>query len=290
MIDPHLEMEAAWECDPLLAKKEGRLGKGSSGDVYLAVESGRKMALKIVPITLKGKDTQKLLQQLKDLYTSHHPNITAFHGAQYDQKGSSILIAFEYCDLKSLKDLLAKVTTLPEDVMGNCTLQVVRGLRYLHAERRIIHRDIKPNNVLVNSKGQFKITDFGMSKELSSTLSAGQTWIGTNSYMSPERVGGLDYTFNADVWSLGLLVYQCCTALPPYLGTNTFELLDQIVDGTPPCLPKGQFSNEAVDFVSLCLKKSHNERPDCDYLITHPFLKKYRNVNVADWLRQAGPG
>lgn len=87
--------------------------------------------------------------------------------------------------------------------MGNCALQVVRGLSYLHGDRRIIHRDIKPSNVLVNSQGKFKISDFGMSKELSDTLTAGQTWVGTSSYMSPERVGGMDYSFNADIWSLG---------------------------------------------------------------------------------------
>jgi serine/threonine protein kinase len=134
---------------------------------------------------------------------------------------------------------------MPEEIVGNCAMQCVKGLHYLHKERRIIHRDIKPSNILVNSVGEFKITDFGMSKELSSALSAGQTWIGTNQYMSPERVGGLDYSFNADVWSLGLLLYQCATGHQPYQGSNTFELLDQIVDGEPPALPAGTFTNEA---------------------------------------------
>eukprot|EP00283_Hemiselmis_rufescens_P016124 CAMPEP_0173440474 /NCGR_PEP_ID=MMETSP1357-20121228/22951_1 /TAXON_ID=77926 /ORGANISM="Hemiselmis rufescens, Strain PCC563" /LENGTH=282 /DNA_ID=CAMNT_0014405953 /DNA_START=93 /DNA_END=937 /DNA_ORIENTATION=- len=280
-------MEDTWEVDPLSVVCKAKLGKGQSGDVHLAEDgSGRQLALKTVPITLQTTDVAQLLQQLRELYSSRHPNVTAFYGAAYDEKSSLVMIACEYMDMKSLKDLLLRSRTLPEAVMGNCALQVVRGLRYLHSERRIIHRDIKPNNVLVNSSGAFKITDFGMSKGLSDAFSAGQTWIGTNAYMSPERVGGLDYSFNADVWSLGLMTYQCCTGLAPYQGSNTFELLDQIVDGDPPVLPRAQFSNEACDFVSLCLKKGHNERPGCDFLISHPFAKKYADTDVRGWLQQ----
>ena len=87
--------------------------------------------------------------------------------------------------------------------------------------------------------------------------------------MSPERVGGMNYSFNADIWSLGLLVFQCSTGEAPYANVNTFELLDMIVDGNPPTLPQGKFSNEACDFVSLCLKKSQHERPDCELLLMH---------------------
>mmetsp|Transcript_38021 Transcript_38021/g.93456 ORF Transcript_38021/g.93456 Transcript_38021/m.93456 type:complete len:361 (-) Transcript_38021:83-1165(-) len=289
MNDAGFPLEEPWVVDPIKVKKVSKLGKGSSGDVILAVESGgkgRQMALKIVPITLKKSDVDPVVGQLRDLYDSRHPNVTAFHGAAYDSAISCICIAFEYMDLKSLKDVLLVTKKIPEDIMGNCALQITRGLKYLHFDRRIMHRDIKPNNVLVNSKGQFKISDFGMSKELSNTLSAGQTWVGTSSYMSPERVGGLDYSFNADVWSLGLLVYECSTGLKPYGGHNTFELLDQIVDGEPPALPQGQFSHEAVDFVGLCLKKSHSERPDCEFLVTHPYLKKHKNADVTAWLKK----
>jgi len=290
MADTGLTLEEAWEVDCLQAGRQEKLGKGSSGDVWLAVDtsykaaSGRRFALKIVPITLKPSDMVPVVDQLRDLYSSRHPNVTAFHGAAYDSEMSTICIAFEYCDLKSLKDVLVHTKAMPENVLGNCALQVLRGLLYLHGERRIMHRDVKPSNVLVNSEGRFKIADFGMSKELGDTLAAGQTWVGTSSYMSPERVGGLDYSFNADVWSLGLLVFECATGKPPYAGVNTFELLDQIVDGSPPQLQQGQFSNEACDFVSLCLKKDHHERPDCEILITHPFLKKHRAVDVKGFL------
>jgi len=225
-----------------------------------------------------------VVDQLRDLYSSKHPNVTAFHGAAYDSDMCTICIAFEYMDLKSLKDVMTYCKKMPENIVGNCSLQILRGLHYLHYERRIMHRDIKPSNVLVNSSGIFKIADFGMSKELGDTLAAGQTWVGTSSYMSPERVGGMDYSFNADVWSLGLLVFECATGKPPYAGVSTFELLDKIVDETPPVLAKGVFSNEACDFVSLCLKKDHHERPDCELMLTHPFLKKHKVVDVQAWL------
>jgi serine/threonine protein kinase len=161
--------------------------------------------------------------------------------------------------------------------------QVIAGMVYLHGTRRLIHRDIKPSNVLLNSGGMFKIADFGMSKELSDTMSAGQTWVGTSSYMSPERVMGINYSFNADIWSLGIIVYECCTGQAPFGGAQTYELLDNIVDKEPPALPE-DFSNEARHFVSLCLTKDQESRPGSDQLLQHPFILVNQAAPVVQWL------
>mmetsp|Transcript_77418 Transcript_77418/g.208904 ORF Transcript_77418/g.208904 Transcript_77418/m.208904 type:complete len:243 (-) Transcript_77418:122-850(-) len=233
---------------------------------------------------MKAEHTEGFLKRLRDLYNSRHPNIASFHGAAYDVARSEMVIAFEYMDQRSLKDVINRCTDrkIPEDIMGCCAGQVVSGLHYLHDQRRVIHRDIKPSNILVNSKGQCKLTDFGMARELH-TFDAGHTWVGTSSYMSPERVGGESYSFSADIWSLGVLVFEACTGHSPYEGTAQFEILDRIVDGDPPALP-ATFSGQAVDFVHLCTKKVPAERPGTDVLLTHPFLTINAGANIVSWL------
>mmetsp|Transcript_54886 Transcript_54886/g.130317 ORF Transcript_54886/g.130317 Transcript_54886/m.130317 type:complete len:369 (+) Transcript_54886:33-1139(+) len=275
--------------DPLALEAGEQIGRGSSGRVLMARSPlGKDIALKVVPIALRS-GFEEVVEELVALYQSHHPHVAAFHGAAYNQSEQCMVIAFEYLDRKSLRDVLKTASTIPESIMACASAQVLAGMIYLHRERRLIHRDIKPTNVLVNSKGRCKISDFGMSKELSNTLSAGQTWVGTSSYMSPERVGGQDYTFNADVWGLGILVFECCTGKPPWEGAQTFELLDKIVDGDPPELPKS-FSPEARDFVVKALEKDHERRAGSDGMATHAWVSSsgtaanVRERRVAEWL------
>ncbi len=96
--------------------------------------------------------------------------------------------------------------------------QALAGLRHLHRELRVIHRDIKPSNMLLTSSGQLKITDFGVSGQLTNSVSQALSWVGTLTYMSPERIKGESYSFNSDVWSLGLLLVQCAIGRFPYTG------------------------------------------------------------------------
>ena len=170
--DVHFEVDDLQEL-----QQQEVVGKGSSGNVFKALHrpTGTTVCLKMVPIALKDADREIVLSQLRELYRSDHPNVTAFHGASYD--GHAIVIAVEYMAHRSAKDILRKLGRLSEEVTGYCCGSVMQGLRYLHQDRKIIHRDIKPSNILLNSNGIFKISDFGMSKELEHTISAGQTWV-----------------------------------------------------------------------------------------------------------------
>jgi mitogen-activated protein kinase kinase 1 len=94
--------------------------------------------------------------------------------------------------------------------------QVLTGLSHLHKALRVVHRDIKPSNLLLNSAGQLKLTDFGVSGQLSNSMSKCLSWVGTVTYMSPERIRGDTYSYNTDVWSLGLLLLECATGRFPY--------------------------------------------------------------------------
>jgi len=288
--------DGVWEVKPselAMAEPKEICGKGKSGTVHKAVHSstGKVAALKVVTIALlKGSDV--VVKQLSDLYRSNHPNVAAFYGAEYDTSKSQMMIAFEYMDRRSLKDLLQKNGPIPELVMSVGCKHMLAGLNYLHDTRHIVHRDIKPSNVLVSSEGMFKITDFGMSKELTEAIPQGDTWVGTSLYMSPERVGGEKHSYNADVWSLGIVAVECCTGACPFGDSNSsdacsMDALDMIVDGDPPTLPHDKFSPQAVDFVSLCCTKSATERPGCNLLLDHPFLGLHAPEKAKDWLATA---
>ena len=89
------------------------------------------------------------------------------------------------------------------------TIQILKGLEYLHKTMKVIHRDIKPSNILINKKGQVKIADFGVSGKMEGTYDCMSTWVGTVSYMSPERLKGESYFADTDIWSLGLVLVEC---------------------------------------------------------------------------------
>ena len=127
----------------------------------------------------------------------------------------SVHVVLELMDLGSLADMRKAMVSTdppPERVVANITLQVVTGLTALHAAHQL-HRDIKPQNILINTEGWVKLADFGIAKELDSTAALAQTFVGTSTYMSPERATGQAYSYQADVWSVGLVVYELATGV-----------------------------------------------------------------------------
>ena len=140
-----------------------------------------------------------------------------------------------------------------------------------------VHRDVKPGNVLLNSRGEVKISDFGLSAELDSTKEMCATFIGTHAYMSPERLGGKQYSFASDIWSLGITLVECALGQFPYTaytGSNYFVLLSQILNDPPPQLPE-TFSQAFRDFILLCLCKEPEQRPSAEQLLKHEFIRMY---------------
>lgn len=173
---------------------------------------------------------------------------------------------------------------------------MVAGLVYLHKTLRIVYRDIKPNNLLLNSRGELKISDFGVSGQLTSSVSNCLSWVGTVTYMSPERIKGDSYSYDSDLWSLGLTLLECALGRYPYPPPGDvsgqplgfWELLEYIVVEAPPLLPRDDghsFSAEFADFISLCMQKECACRPASTDLAKHPFLKMHQNVNLADLLK-----
>ena len=259
------------------------LGKGASSLVRRAVHkpSQTQLAVKIINVFDKTKRDQ-LLRELRTLYTSqNYPWLVDFHDCLYDE--GAMYIVLEYMDGGSLADVLqaAQLTgssALSESVLARLSTRVLGGLIYLHRERHQVHRDVKPGNILLNTRGEVKISDFGLSAELDSTKEMCATFIGTHAYMSPERLGGKPYSFASDVWSLGITLVECAEGQYPYpsfSSANAFVLLSQIINDPAPTLSTESFSPALVDFVARSLHKEPEHRPLAHELLEHPWLRMH---------------
>jgi serine/threonine protein kinase len=212
-----------------------------------------------------------------------------YHAAFFSE--GSISIVLDYMDGGSLSDVTRAIGCIPETQLAGFAAQIVSGLRYLHANLRIVHRDVKPSNLLVNKAGRVKISDFGVSGQLANSVTKCNSWVGTVTYMSPERISGGKYGFDSDVWSFGLSLLECAVGRFPYppskpgewvVGVKDkgggsmgfWDLLDHIVEEDPPSLGVGDlFSKDFADFVGKCLVKEPGDRASAGDLLTSKWLE-----------------
>ncbi|CAD2214170.1 mitogen-activated protein kinase kinase 1 [Angomonas deanei] len=205
--------------DLVLVREEegGFLGRGSSGSVRRAIHrvTGQAVALKEIKVTSQAhlSEIRRELETLHASGTRPSSQLVDFYGA-FSHEGS-VFIAVECLD--GSLDELPKPVPLP--VLSRITHGILLGLFYLHRTRHLIHRDLKPNNVLFNLQtGAVKISDFGVSSYLECTKGDANSFVGTVTYMSPERLKGEIYSYSADIWSLGLVIAELAVGACPYSG------------------------------------------------------------------------
>lgn len=282
-------------------EKLGELGSGNGGVVMKVrhVPTQLIMARKLIHLEVKPAIKKQIILELKVLHECNFPHIVGFYGAFYSD--GEISICMEYMDGGSLDLILKRAGRIPEPILGKITDAVLKGLNYLRDKHSIMHRDVKPSNILVNSSGEIKICDFGVSGQLIDSMA--NSFVGTRSYMSPERLQGTHYSVQSDIWSLGLSLVEMAIGMYPIPPPNSdtldrifsencgdlspgqasaeprpmaiFELLDYIVNEPPPKLEHKIFSAEFKDFVDQCLKKIPEERADLKTLMvkSHSSLK-----------------
>jgi len=136
----------------------------------------------------------------------------------------------EFMDKGSLDNIYKKIGPIDIEIVGRVALAVLEGLTYLYDVHRIIHRDIKPSNILFNSAGQIKICDFGVSGELINSIA--DTFVGTSTYMSPERIQGAQYTVKSDVWSLGISLIELALGRFPFSDSSSDDSDLSDLEGT----------------------------------------------------------
>ncbi|TCD70153.1 MAP kinase kinase (MEK) [Steccherinum ochraceum] len=195
------------------------LGQGNGGSVKKVehTPSGTIMAKKIVLIDAKPSVRKQILRELQIMHDCNSQYIISFYGAFISDP--NICICMEFMDKGSLDGIYKKIGPIDIDVVGKVALAVLEGLTYLYDVHRIIHRDIKPSNILCNSKGQIKICDFGVSGELINSIA--DTFVGTSTYMSPERIQGAQYTVKSDVWSLGISLIELALGRFPFADDSS---------------------------------------------------------------------
>ena len=238
------------------------VGKGAYGSVHKGrhIPTGNVVALKIINLDTPDDDVADiqrevaLLSQLRDA-----PNVTKYYGCYMD--GPRVWIAMEFAQGGSVLSLMkaSKDGCLEEKYVAVIIREVLVGLSYLH-KVPVIHRDIKAANILVTSTGKVMICDFGVSALLATTSSKRNTLTGTPYWMAPEVVQSVPaYDTKADIWSLGIMVYEMIKGTPPHSNLDKFQVMELIPRVKPPRLAENEGGKDVREFMSSCLKESPSE-------------------------------
>ncbi|GAB6021983.1 Dual specificity mitogen-activated protein kinase kinase 7, variant 2 [Chamberlinius hualienensis] len=270
----------------------GELGNGTCGHVVkmLHKPSNKVIAVKQMRRSGNREENKRIIMDLDVVLKSHDcPYIVRCLGCFITD--SDVWICMELmatCLDKLIKRLKQPI---PEEILGKISVATVKALHYLKEKHGVIHRDVKPSNILLDERGNVKLCDFGISGRLVDSKAKTRS-AGCAAYMAPERIdppdpSKPDYDIRADVWSLGITLVELATGKFPYDGCKTdFEVLTKVLQDDPPLLPPGKlFSVEFCSFVKDCLTKDYKRRPKYKKLLDHQFIKRseVEVVDVASW-------
>lgn len=256
------------------------LGQGAQGNVELwrhKIEHGKKYAVKNITIQ-PGTNLANIAAEIRNIYVQRSDYTIPLYNAFI--RSGKLMLVMQYMDWGNLEELLTKIPQLPEECAAYIADQLLHGLELLHTrqsfgekrETRQVHRDIKPANVLLSREGLVKLADFGVAAN-AETIGV-QSFVGTATYMSPERIRESRYSTPSDIWSVGIVIAQCLLGEYPFkrAGNNFMELLKTVTTiEKVPLLPT--HSAEAQDFIDRCLKQQPELRASAKELLEHPWIK-----------------
>ncbi|XP_023609659.1 TRAF2 and NCK-interacting protein kinase isoform X8 [Myotis lucifugus] len=264
------------------------VGNGTYGQVYKGrhVKTGQLAAIKVMDVT--GDEEEEIKQEINMLKKySHHRNIATYYGAFIKKNppgmDDQLWLVMEFCGAGSVTDLIknTKGNTLKEEWIAYICREILRGLSHLH-QHKVIHRDIKGQNVLLTENAEVKLVDFGVSAQLDRTVGRRNTFIGTPYWMAPEVIAcdenpDATYDFKSDLWSLGITAIEMAEGAPPLCDMHPMRALFLIPRNPAPRLKSKKWSKKFQSFIESCLVKNHSQRPATEQLMKHPFIRDQPN-------------
>ncbi len=239
----------------------GKLGEGGMGEVYKAGDLllGQTVALKLLPpeLAMRAGAVERFRNEVRMARQITHPNVCRVH--DIGEAESQLFLTMEYVDGEDLAALLRRIGHLPADKAAEIAREICAGLAAAH-EKGVLHRDLKPSNVMIDGRGQVRITDFGLAS-VAGTVTAAEIRSGTPAYMAPEQLAGREVTQRSDIYALGLVLFEIFTGRRPFEAHNAVELRDRQQSG-PPSLTSFVDVDPAVDrVVARCLHPDPAHRP-----------------------------
>ncbi|XP_067341991.1 TRAF2 and NCK interacting kinase b isoform X14 [Channa argus] len=264
------------------------VGNGTYGQVYKGrhVKTGQLAAIKVMDVT--GDEEEEIKAEINMLKKySHHRNIATYYGAFIKKNppgmDDQLWLVMEFCGAGSVTDLIknTKGNSLKEEWIAYICREILRGLTHLH-QHKVIHRDIKGQNVLLTENAEVKLVDFGVSAQLDRTVGRRNTFIGTPYWMAPEVIAcdenpDATYDFKSDLWSLGITAIEMAEGAPPLCDMHPMRALFLIPRNPAPRLKSKKWSKKFQSFIESCLVKSHSQRPSTEQLLKHPFIRDLPN-------------
>ncbi|KAM4545825.1 serine/threonine-protein kinase 36 isoform 2-T2 [Odontesthes bonariensis] len=245
------------------------VGEGSFGRVYKGRKrfTGQVVALKFMPkVGRSEKELRGLKREIEIMRDLQHPNIVQLFDSFETE--TEVVVVTEYAE-GQLFQILEDDGNLPESQVSEIACQLVSALYYLHSHR-ILHRDMKPQNILLGKSGVVKLCDFGFARAMSVSTLVLTSIKGTPLYMSPELVEEKPYDHTADLWSLGCILYELHTGAPPFYTNSIFHLVQLIVRDQVKW--PDTMSNTCMSFLKGLLTKDPQKRLSWPDLLHHPFV------------------
>ncbi len=267
------------------------MGKGAYSIVYLVKSKADSLfyAMKSVKMNeLSDKEKENAVNEIKILSSISHPNIVAFKESFFDEKSQTLNLVMEYADEgdmeNKIKNHIKNKTFFDEKDVWKFIIQITEALKALH-DNKIMHRDIKTANIFIKN-GNAKLGDMNVSKVVKTGML--YTQIGAPYYASPEVWNDKPYEYKSDIWSMGCVLYEICSLLPPFRGKNLDQLYNSVMKGTFDPIPKF-YSSDLANIISSMIKVNSSIRPSCESILNNQILLKKKQSNMISTQNQSFP-